>query len=202
MRFCRLAVVPVLGFLVLGMAYSKPKKTDVPAVFQNARYVYVESVDGDVMRPGLYPDDRRAIVDVEDSVRDWNRYTIATRREDADLVFVIRKGRAAAAQLRGNVSVGSRTQPGQYPNQSPAQGGGSGGVQAGQARDGVGTEAEVGPDEDLLRVFIKSGDGKLVGPVWTRELDGGLDAPNVQLVQQLKAAVERAYPQTPPAPKP
>jgi hypothetical protein len=138
-------------------------------------------------------------VDVEDSLRDWNRYNITIRREDADLIFVIRKGRPAAAQLHGNVSVPSRTQPGQYPNQTPGQDQGQG-PGPGYGGSGVGVRGEAGPDEDLLRVFIRNGDGKLVGPVWSRELDGGLDAPGVQLVQQLKAAVEKAYPQSPPAP--
>jgi hypothetical protein len=50
----------------------------------------------------------------------------------------------------------------------------------------------------LLRIFILTGDKKLAGPVWAHELDGGLDAPMVRLVEQLKAAVEKAYPPPPP----
>jgi hypothetical protein len=48
---------------------------------------------------------------------------------------------------------------------------------------------------DILRIYIQN-DGKLTGLVWSREQDGGLDAPAVPLIAQLKAAVEHAYPQT------
>ena len=183
----------ILCFLVLNLAHGKPKKPDVSAVFQNAKYVYVEAVDGDIFKPGLYPEDRQAISDVQDSIRDWNRYTIVTRRDEAELVFVVRKGRLAGAQARGGISGGPRSQPGQNPNPSPGEG-------PGQPRSGpeVGVGTEIGPDEDLLRVFIQN-DGRLSSVVWSREQDGGLDAPGVQLVKQLKAAVEHAYPQTAPA---
>jgi len=53
----------------------------------------------------------------------------------------------------------------------------------------------------MLRVYIVNGDGKLSGPLWTREMQDGLDAPGLMLLQQLRAAVERAYPTQPPAPK-
>ena len=157
--------------------------------------MYVQAEDGDALTPGLYPEDRQAIYDVENKIRDWNRYAITINRDEADLVFIVRKGRLAAAQ--GQVGIGNfpRPQPGQSPNPvpdpgpSPNQGGIS-------ERAGVGTEA--GPSDDLLRVFILTGDKKLAGPVWARELNGGLDAPRVQLVEQLKGSVEKAYPPTPP----
>ena len=76
------------------------KHSDLPAVFSNARYVYVQAEDGDIMRPGLYPEDRDAISDVQQGIRDWNRYAVAVNREDADLIFIVRKGRIAGAQGR------------------------------------------------------------------------------------------------------
>jgi hypothetical protein len=51
----------------------------------------------------------------------------------------------------------------------------------------------VGEPDDMLRVYIPN-DGKLTSIVWDRTMEGGLDAPSVQLVRQLKAAVEKAYP--------
>jgi hypothetical protein len=196
MRVWKLAASLMVWFVVLGLAEGKPKKADVPGVFQNAKYVYVESVDGDAFKPGLYPEDRQAIYDVQDSLRDWNRYTLTTRRDEAELVFVVRKGRLAGAQIHGGISGGSRPQPGQGPSQEP-------GLGPGQTRDGTekGARGEVGPEDDLLRVYVQN-DGKLNAIVWTRELEDGLEAPAVQLVKQLQAAVERAYPQTPPAKKP
>jgi hypothetical protein len=201
MKSGKLAVHLVVWFMVLGFAQSKPKKPDIPAVFQNARYVFVESVDGDAYKPGLFPEDRQAIFDVEDSIRDWKRYAITTQRGDADLVFVVRKGRLVGVQPRVGVSGGTRTQPGQKPSQNPDQFPNQYPGQGGNSTE-VGVRGEVGPEADILRVFSLMPDGHLVGPLWSHELDGGLDAPSVLLMKQLKSAVEHAYPSTPPAPKP
>jgi hypothetical protein len=197
MRALKLAAPLLVCFLIVSLAQSKPKKADVPAVFQNARYVYVEAVDGDILKPGLYPEDRQAISDVQDSIRAWNRYAIALNRNEADLVIVVRKARLAGAQLHAGISGGTRTQPGQSPN--PDSSGGPN-VQGGRSTE-VGAGGEVGPDVDILRIYIQT-DGKLTGTVWSREEDGGLDAPAVPLIAQLKAAVEHAYPQTASTKKP
>ncbi len=210
MKLRNAVVLSLVSMLCLSVAHSKSKKSDVSAVFQNAQYVYVESVDGDALRPGLYPEDRQAIANVEDSLRDWNRYVLVLRRDQADIVFVVRKGREAGAQARAGISGGPRTQPGQYPNQpgqypnqqgqDPTQVGPGAGQGPNNPNNGpmVGVRGDVGPSDDLLRVFARTGEGKLTGPIWTRELEGGLDAPSVELVRQLKLAVEKAYPQTPP----
>jgi len=115
MKALRLVVPLILCFLVMDLAESKPKKPEVPAAFEKAHYVYVQAVDGDIVKPELYPEDRQAISDVQDSLRQWARYAIAINRDEADLVFVVRKGRVAAAQLHGGISGGSRPQPGQGP---------------------------------------------------------------------------------------
>jgi hypothetical protein len=197
MKALKLAAPILVCFLIVTLAQSKPKKPEVPAVFQNARYIYVEAVDGDLLKPGLYPEDRQAISDVQDSIRAWNRYTIALNRNEADLVIVVRKARLAGAQIHGGVSGGTRTQPGQAPN--PDSSGGP--ILQGSRSAEVGAGAEVGPDIDLLRIYIQN-DGELTGTVWSREQHGGLDAPSVPLIAQLKAAVEHAYPQTASTKKP
>ena len=187
----------ILCFAVLApvmiCAQNKPKKqSGLPAAFENARYVYVKAVDGDALRPELYPEDRQAIEDVENGVRNWNRYAVTTKLGDADLVFVVRKARAVGAQVRGGIGVGEpvpRQQSGQDPRQTPTG-------------DSVGAGMEVGPADDLLQVFITDPNGRLVGPIWTRDLSGGLDGPTVLLLQQLRAAVEKAYPAQLPAKKP
>jgi hypothetical protein len=197
----RYKAVGLLLILVpaLALAQQKAKKhSGVPAVFQNARFVYVEAMEGDAMKPGLYPADRQAIFDVEDSLRDWSRYALANRRADADFVLVVRKGRLASAQARAGVAVGTPRLPG---GGNPTSGRTLG--QSGPGGDGerVGAEGEVGPEIDMLRVFLVSSDGKLTGPVWTREIQDGLDAPPVLLMQQLRTAVEQAYPSQPPPTK-
>jgi hypothetical protein len=98
MRRC----LPCLLLLLLffpGPAQSKKKDPDIPALFRQARYVYVEAVDGDEFNPRLYPEDRQAIADVRYALQAWNRYALTIRRQDADLVFVVRKGRLAAAKV-------------------------------------------------------------------------------------------------------
>jgi hypothetical protein len=172
-----------------GFAQKAKKHNDVSAAFQSAHFVYVEAADGDAMKPGLYSADRQAIFDVQDGLHDWNRYAIASRREEADLVMVVRRGRIASAQPRTGISVPRPGNPqGRAPGQDPSGG------------DDIGAETEVGPENDVLRVYIVS-DGKLSGLVWMREMKDGLDAPPLQLLQQLRTAVERAYPSQPQAPK-
>jgi hypothetical protein len=198
MNRCKSIALLLILIPALALAQQKAKKhNDVPAVFQNASFVYVEAMDGDAMKPGLYPADRQAIVDVQDSLRDWNRYALATRREDAELALVVRKGRLASAQVHAGVSVGTRAPNSGNSTSGPAPG------QVGTGVDGVGVgaEGEVGPENDMLRVYLVSSDGKLTGPVWTREIQDGLDPPAVLLMQQLRTAVERAYPSPPPAAK-
>jgi hypothetical protein len=208
MKPAKVAVVVAVLLFALGVAQSKPKKSNVSAIFENARYVYVESMEGDIFKPGLYPEDRQAILDVQDRLSDWKRYTLTDRREHADLVFVLRKGRIVGQ--RDHVAVGPPTRspqpgigdPGQA-SQSPTQGRGSGPL--GQGGIELGAEAETGPRADILRVYTLNPDGKLLGPIWSRDMEDGLDAPSVPLVQQLRSAVDKAYPpeaaqQPPPAP--
>jgi hypothetical protein len=166
----------------------------VPAVFQNAHYVYVEVEGGGILEPTLVLEDRRLISDVEDRVRQWHRYAITRNRREADLVFVVRKGRQAAGQPEGGISAGPGPQSGQVgPGSSPGPGK-TPGTQ-------IGARTEFDAPDDSVRVFIQS-EGRLTSKVWERSSDGGLDAPALRLVQQLQDAVERAYPQTPPPPTP
>ena len=196
MKCCKAIALLLVLIPVLGLAQQKTNKhNEVPAIFQSAHYIFVEAVDGDAMKPGLYPEDRQAIFDVQDGLRDWNRYALATRRQEADLVLVVRKGRLASAQTRAGVSLPSRFPPSGNPTQGHPPG------QTGD-QDGIGAAAEVGPDIDILRVYLLSSDGKLMGPVWSRQIQDGLEAPSVVLLQQLRTAVERAYPSQPPPSKP
>ncbi len=172
-------------------AQTKKKRAEVPAVFESARFVYVQAQDGDITRPGLYPEDRQAVSDVLDGLEAWKRYAMVVNKDRADLVFIVRKGRLAGAQAHGTISSGpgqigappQNRQPGQFPD-----------------GDSVGVASEVGPPDDLLEVFATNADGKLVGPVWQHSMKDGLEGPQVPLLRQLRDAVERTYP-NPPAKK-
>jgi hypothetical protein len=80
------------------LAQAKPgnQKVNLPAVFKNAQYVDVEAYDGNASNPRVIPDDRHAIYNVEQGLKDWHRYAVVYERDRADLVFLVRKGRIAS----------------------------------------------------------------------------------------------------------
>lgn len=184
------AIAPLLLLALPLAAFAKSKKPDVSAVFANATYVYVESPDGDLYRPGLDPGDRQAIADVQDALRDWNRYKLTPQRNEAELIFVVRKGRIASGRIAGGIGVPQPLPPGQTPHGNGQPGGGPGQPGSPGVEDG----AEFGPQDDLLRVYMLDADHKLTGPIWNRSQTDGLEAPRLLLFQQLKSAVEKAYP--------
>src|ERR1035437_2046878 len=117
MKPAKAALLLLLLFIAVGVAQSKPKK--VAAAFQNAHSIYVESADVDILKAGLYAEDRQVIADVRERLREWNRYVITTHREQADLVLVLRKGRQAGQQDHGGM--GPRPQRSQPPTLAPGQ---------------------------------------------------------------------------------
>jgi hypothetical protein len=172
------AVAVVLVLLpALVFAQTKKKKKTVPAVFSNAHYVYVQAEEGDAYTPGLQNMDLVAIENVEAAIRNWNRYALTSSVNEAELVFVVRKGRVASGRVGGTVGVGSP-----YPGQPPTT------RTAGMA------EAETGPPDDLLEVKMRNTDGSLSAPVWIRTQPQGLERPHVPLMEMLRDAVEKDYP--------
>lgn len=183
MRWHRATVFLLVLIPTLATARNKPKKPALPAVFGHARYVYVEATDGNIMNPNLYPADRQAISDVRHAIQNWHRYTLTFERSQAELVFVVRKGRLASAKVGvdiGNrpISQGAQIPPGQQPGTAV----------------GVGVGGEAGPRDDLLWVCLLEPDGKLSNPLWARKAPHGLESPDVPLFQQFKRAVDSAYP--------
>jgi hypothetical protein len=175
----------------LGLAKDKKRK-DLSTVFSTARYVYVQAEDGDVMDPRLFPEDRQAIADVQDMLKDWNRYTVTLSRKDAELVMIVRKGRLAGAQAHGGVGIGTGPEfGGSYPgSRNPAGPNNTGGGISTE----IGARGEAGPSDDTLRIFMARTDGGLGGMLWSREMNDGLDAPNMMLLRTLRQEVDRAYP--------
>lgn len=175
------ATAPLFVLLLsLAPAEGKSKKPDkLPAVINLARFIYVEAVDGQQFDPRLLPEDREAIADVNAAFQDWNRYVLTTRREEADLIIVVRKGRLAEGNAGVSVGTGPRSGPGQTT-------GGPG--------HGVAYGGEVGTPDDLFEVFMSNSDDAQGTLLWLHTRADGLNAPKVALFQEFKAAVERDYP--------
>ena len=205
MKFLR--SIAILLTLVAPLALAKNKKKDIlPAVFSNARFVYVQAEDGDILKPSLFPEDRDAIANVQEALKHWNRYSLTMHRNEADLIIIVRRGRLAAAQLHGGVGAGTPTGIGaSYPGRNPAGSGNpnpGGNADRPDNVDAMGARGEAGPADDTLRVFSLTPEGKLSGPVWSRDMKDGLDAPDVALLRFLRDAVDHDYPPpaNPPAP--
>lgn len=182
----------LLAILIPSFALAeKKKKNDVPEAFSTAHSIYVESADGDYSKPGVSAADRKAIEDVQDAVQTWHRYSVAVHPEQADLILVVRKAHGSGADPSSGLQTPQRVPIGQTPVKAPGQPGDA---------DGMAPAAQMGAEGDRLQVYTMTPEGKRKGPIWTREMPGGLDGPSVILVAQLKSAVERAYPAAAPAP--
>jgi len=168
----------------LSTTQAKPKKPHkLPAAFNQARYVYVEAEDGQELDPRLDPYDRQAIGDVDDALYHWKRYVVTTRRNEADLIFVVRKGRLATAKAGVQVGTGGPSGgPQGYPGPRTAPG------------NGVDVGGEVGPPDDLLEVYERNPDNSRGAMLWQRSFANGLNPPDLTLLKELKDEVERDYP--------
>lgn len=185
-------VFSVIVILGAGMAYGRhAKKLTVPPVFQTAHTVFVESVDGEASKPGVTDADRTAIQQVQVALKEWNRYTLVDSPHKADLVIEVRKGHAVGdADHLGLGPQPRPIEPPPPPGRPDVQPTPGANVHEGSAAMGGDDIAQ----QDLLRVYAVNAKGKLKGPIWSREMDGGLNGPSVQLFQELKAAVEITYP--------
>ncbi len=179
----RIPLLMLLASLAFPLAQAKPKKANVPpAIFGQAKYVYVETPDGDAFTPGLLPEDRQAIFDVEKAIQSWNRYQLTPGRGQAELIFVVRTGRVASATVHAGLSTSNRAPnsgvgPGANPQGSSAGGG-----------------VEVGPPDDLLWVYMRNADGTLSAPIWTKSEPEGLRSHSVPLLEEVRNEVDAAYP--------
>ena len=82
-------------FVLAAVAFAAPKPAQTaqpfPKTLINARYVYVTSYDGDQFNRNLLPEDRQAIADVQDAVRDWGHYILVYNPKDADMILAVQK---------------------------------------------------------------------------------------------------------------
>ena len=67
--------------------------------------------DDNIADSRVPPADRRAVIDVQDGIRDWGHYTLVYERKNADLIFLVRKGRAAEAEGGPSIHLSSNRPP-------------------------------------------------------------------------------------------
>ena len=169
---------------------AQQSATDLPKIFDTARYVYVQAEGADRLSGGLTPDDRQAIYNVEKQLRTWNRYTLTLSRQNADLILVVHKSALGSSNVP--VVVTPQRQPGRspYPRDPSDPSDPSNSPQPG----GPGLGAEAGSPDDELSVHLLDGSGSLGAPIWHEAAKNGLSSPSMTLFKHLKQDVEDAYP--------
>jgi len=159
---------PAILLLSLATATTLFAKSNLNRMIVRARYVYVTSMNGDETTPGVLASDREAIYAVQEALRKWGHYQIVYHPAQADLIFLIRTGRAASATVSGRIPGDSRvpTTPGGVAI-------GTIPIGAGRGRPGYGVEA--GPTEDMLSIHDPL-HGIDSGPLWRKTQPQGLGA--------------------------
>jgi hypothetical protein len=184
------AFVLLLAITGSAPATAKPKKPSVPEVFETAHTVFVETRNADdITDISLDPDEREAILDVQDGIQDWGRYSLSRSRRDADLILVVYKGRVVRDQPNSGAPGSLHLPVGHSPIQNPSD--------ASQSETNSSSPDGLTQEKDQLWVYTIQSDGKLKGPIWRSEQESGLNGPNVLLLQRLKDEVEKAYPSAP-----
>ena len=137
-RFAPLAVM-ALSWL----AYSQHGFKPLPKLVVQAKYVLVTTYQGyNLASPNVMPDDREAVVAVQNAIKRWGKYELAYKPEDADLILLVRKGRIVATQPQVRLGKSS-TKPLEVSGAAP--------VNAGDARDMLAMfEAQKGLDGPAL----------------------------------------------------
>lgn len=153
----------VMGGAVVS-AHAKNKKDAVPQLFCQAQYVWVQTVNGDPLNPNVVPEDRTAANALIAQLQGWKRYVVVKDPQQADLVWVVRTGRAAKAGAGSNGgSPGSNGNAGGGANQDENPGGmGAGGLNAGGMNSGG--AGGMNPGAAGPGSMNRNGQGGLSGP--------------------------------------
>jgi hypothetical protein len=86
------AVTMMLLLSVIALATPRPagqSNQPFPATLRNARFVYVAGYDGDEFNTHLLPEDRNAIVAVQNAIQKWGKLTVVYRPSEADIVLLV-----------------------------------------------------------------------------------------------------------------
>ena len=162
----------ILRFLLLllpAACFGQQALNPLPKLVVHAKYVLVTTYQGyDLSNPNVLPDDRQAVLAVQDAIKKWGRYELAYRPQDADLIFLVRKGRIMEAQPQLRVGGGSNM----------------------PVNVGANTPVDVGDKRDMLAMFTAE-EGVDGTALWRNFESGGLEPPQMALMQELRKAVEK-----------
>lgn len=82
----------VLLFLAVG-AYAAPNAQSavpaIPATLNNAQFVYVTSYDGDPYTANTWPQDQKAIANVQNAIQKWGRFVVVDSPQQADIILMV-----------------------------------------------------------------------------------------------------------------
>lgn len=81
----------LLLFLSVG-AFAAPNAQSVApiaATVSSARFVYVTSYDGSEFSARPFPQDQKAIANVQDAVQKWGKFVVVDNPQQADIVLVV-----------------------------------------------------------------------------------------------------------------
>jgi hypothetical protein len=193
MRKSGMVALVVMGGVAL-TACAKKKKDELPQLFCQAQFVYVQTYEGE-LGPAVaedYPHDYDEAQALEQRLQDWRRYTLTMNRNEADLVFVVRAGRVANGVNNNPYPMPVPNVPGSDPQAQvpitgnpgrvgvggpagqggPGMGGpGAGGPGGGGPGTGPGADGQVGPG---------------MGPGMGRGMGGDVGPPNDWLAVYMK----------------
>jgi hypothetical protein len=210
MRITGMFLLVLMGGMAV-TAHAKNKKDAVPRLFCQARYAYVQTVNGDPLSPNVVPEDRTAANALIAQIGDWKRYVVVKDPSQADLVFVVRTGRVATlGSNNGGNSGGGRQNPNAGMNQDPSGMSATPNGAGGQGRGGMsgsmggvddelsaasnnnrnGSNASLGSPNDILAIYQRPNGEPLTSPLWQRTEKNGLQAPKGTLFEQVKTAVD------------
>jgi hypothetical protein len=193
----RKSTLCIMLLAAAGFAFAKAKHPSLPEVFETAKTVHVEAADArDITDISLDPETRNAILDVQDAIQSWGRYSLSRSRHEADLILVIYKGRLT--RDANSVTIPS---PPHSTNNPVSAGPIQNPADASQATNGEASPDGSYQERDELKVYTLDANGKLKKLLWRNEQVHGLDPRSLLLVQQLEREIDKAYP-NPPATSP
>lgn len=165
MRRCLLFLLLSCSGLAFGQGYNP-----LPKLVVHAKYVLVTTYAGDdLTNYKVMPDDRQAVVDVQNAIKKWGRYALTYDAKNADLILLVRKGHTVESQPGLQIGAGSATNP----------------------SIGAVAPTDIGDSRDMLALY-DAADGINSAPLWRDLMNAGLDPPQMRLVGELISAVDKA----------